>query len=139
MDKIKEKLEKLRVESEANNARAETAEAEVRELKAALAKTETETQGLQNKISLLTSDLERAEKRASEASEQLSCAGCANTQFKDHSHPVPGCARSRHHERKAKILENEKAELEKKHDELHATHTKLKSDFETTMAEMEAL
>ncbi|KAJ1339529.1 hypothetical protein BSLG_005853 [Batrachochytrium salamandrivorans] len=46
------------------------AELEVKELKAELAKKETEVQTFQNKISLLQMDLERAEKRADEISMQ---------------------------------------------------------------------
>ncbi|KAH6585078.1 hypothetical protein BASA60_000673 [Batrachochytrium salamandrivorans] len=57
MDKIKEKLEKLRIDADSNLARAEKAEAEVKELKNELAKRETEVQNLQNKISLLQMDL----------------------------------------------------------------------------------
>ncbi|KAJ1327260.1 hypothetical protein BSLG_010602 [Batrachochytrium salamandrivorans] len=63
MDKIKEKLEKLRIDADSNLARAEKAEAEVKELKNSLL-SETEVQNLQNKISLLQMDLDRAEKRA---------------------------------------------------------------------------
>lgn len=66
MDKIKEKLEKLRIEAETNLARAEKAEAEKASLKEALGKQETIVQTLNNKVSLLSADLERTEKRVDE-------------------------------------------------------------------------
>jgi tropomyosin len=66
MDKIKEKLEKLRIESDQNLARAEKAEAEVKTLHDTLSKNEVTIQSLNNKISNLQVDLERTEKRAEE-------------------------------------------------------------------------
>ncbi len=73
MDKIKEvklvlkqKLEKLRIEAEANLARAEKAEGEVKTLNDTLQKNEVSIQSLNNKISNLSVDLERSEKRAEE-------------------------------------------------------------------------
>jgi tropomyosin len=62
-------LEKLRIDSEASNARAEKAEAEVRELKAELAKKDTDVQNLNNKVTLLQMDLDRTEKRVEEVTE----------------------------------------------------------------------
>ena len=59
-------MEKLRVEGESHLARAEKAEQEVKELKAELAKKETETQSLNNKITLLQQDLDRTERRIDE-------------------------------------------------------------------------
>ncbi|KAJ3122085.1 hypothetical protein HK100_012135 [Physocladia obscura] len=115
MEAIKaQKLEKLKIEAEQNGERANGFEAEVKELKAVIAKQETEIQGLNNKVALLTADLERAEKRADDST-------------------------AAHHERKAKQLETEKAELEKKHDELTVVHTALKSEFEETLKSLEAL
>lgn len=66
MDKIKEKLEKLRVESDENLKRAEKAESEQKSLKEAVSKQESLVQTLNNKVSLLTEELERSEKRADE-------------------------------------------------------------------------
>ncbi|KAI8612521.1 hypothetical protein BC830DRAFT_1055508, partial [Chytriomyces sp. MP71] len=66
LKKNTQKLEKLRIESEANLARADRAEAEVKELKAEVAKKETDIQNLNNKIKLLQMDLERTEKRVEE-------------------------------------------------------------------------
>jgi ribosomal protein S2 len=59
-------LEKLRVESETQTSRAEKAEAEVKELKAILEKKDGDIQNLNNKVTLLTMDLDKAEKRAEE-------------------------------------------------------------------------
>ncbi|KAJ1559414.1 hypothetical protein HK096_000632 [Nowakowskiella sp. JEL0078] len=66
MDKIKERIEKLRIESETNLSRAEKSDNEVKELKAELQKRENEVQSLNNKITLLSLDLERAESRIAE-------------------------------------------------------------------------
>ena len=66
MDKIKEKLEKLRIEADDNLKRAEKAEADQKALKDAVSKQETLVQTLNNKVSLLTEELERTEKRADE-------------------------------------------------------------------------
>jgi tropomyosin len=66
MDKIKEKLEKLRVEADDNLKRAEKAESEQKALKESLSKQETLAQTLNNKVSLLTEELERSEKRVDE-------------------------------------------------------------------------
>lgn len=65
-DKIKEKLERLRVEGETANARAEKAEAEVKTLKEELTHKENAESQLKNKVSLLQMDLERQEKRVEE-------------------------------------------------------------------------
>lgn len=59
-------MEKLRIESDANMARAEKAETEVKALKETISKQESSIQTLNNKVSLLAGDLERAEKRADE-------------------------------------------------------------------------
>jgi tropomyosin len=64
MDKIKEKLEKLRIEADGNMARAENAETEVKDFKAQVAKQETTIQTLNNKITLLQGDVDRATQRA---------------------------------------------------------------------------
>lgn len=66
MDKIKEKLDKLRIESDSNLSRAEKAEADVKQLKESLSRQETLVQTLNNKVSLISDELERAEKRAEE-------------------------------------------------------------------------
>ncbi|KAJ3348900.1 hypothetical protein HDU83_000956 [Entophlyctis luteolus] len=114
MEGIKAKLEKLRIESEQNASRASSYENEVKELKAVIAKQETEILSLNNKVTLLTADLERAEKRAEEST-------------------------AAHHERKAKQLDGEKADLEKKHEELTAKHTALRAEFDETLKSLEAL
>ena len=62
----KQKLEKLRIESETHAGRAEKAETEVKQLKDELAKKDTEVQNLNNKVTLLQMDLDRSEKRVEE-------------------------------------------------------------------------
>ncbi len=56
-------MEKVRIEADNAIARAEKAEAKVKELEAQIATLDTTNQSLSNKISLLTSDIERAETR----------------------------------------------------------------------------
>ncbi|KAI8891873.1 tropomyosin [Globomyces pollinis-pini] len=74
MNAIKEKLEKLRIESDSNLSRAEKAEEEVKSLKEQLSKQETTIQNLNNKVSLLSQDLERAEKRAEDSKQKKEAA-----------------------------------------------------------------
>jgi hypothetical protein len=59
-------LEKVRIEADNALARAEKAEAKVKELESKILTLDSENQSLSNKISLLTSDIERAEKRVEE-------------------------------------------------------------------------
>ncbi|KAJ3059245.1 hypothetical protein HDU99_006433, partial [Rhizoclosmatium hyalinum] len=86
-------------------------------------KQETEIQGLNNKVTLLTSDLERAQKRADDSTSALRTLEVQAEQY----------------ERKARQLESEKAALEAKHDDLNEKHTALKTDFETTMKSLESM
>ena len=66
MDKIKEKMDKLKLEAEAHLARAEKAEGLHKELENHSNKLETENHNLNNKIILLQESLEKAEKRLSD-------------------------------------------------------------------------
>ena len=66
MDKIKEKLERLRIDSETATVRAEAAENRVRELESELTDKETAESQLKNKVALLQMDMERQEKRVGE-------------------------------------------------------------------------
>lgn len=63
MDKIKEKLDKLRIEADGNLARAEKSETDLKDVRVQLASQETHINNLNNKVTLLTQDLERQEKR----------------------------------------------------------------------------
>ncbi|KAI8854600.1 hypothetical protein BC829DRAFT_380332 [Chytridium lagenaria] len=121
MDKIKEKLEKLRIESDANNSRAERAENEVKELKAELAKRDTEVQNMKNKVTLLEMDLERTEKRVEEVIPFFFVCFVGT------------------HERKAKQIDNEKIDLEKKYEELNAKYLAVKSELDATLKSLEDL
>jgi predicted nuclease with TOPRIM domain len=69
-DRIKEKLEKLRLGEETANARAIKAEAEVTSLNEDLMQKENSEASLNNRVSLLQMDLERQEKRVEEMREK---------------------------------------------------------------------
>ncbi|KAJ3109391.1 Guanine nucleotide-binding-like protein 1 [Phlyctochytrium planicorne] len=116
MDKIKEKLEKLRIESDGNLTRAQKAETEVKDLKAELAKRETEAQNNKNRITLLEMDADRNEKKIAELSSTLRTLEITSEQ----------------HERKAKQLDNEKLELEKKYEELNEKYFAVKKELDST-------
>ena len=64
-------MEKVRIEADNAIARAERAEAQVKDLESQILKLDTGNQSLSNKIALLTSDIERAEKRVEEVSRTL--------------------------------------------------------------------
>jgi tropomyosin len=66
MDKIKEKMNSLRIEADTNLSRAEQAEQQIAEIKKELDKKEQLVNQLNNKVVLLQGDLERAENRAQE-------------------------------------------------------------------------
>lgn len=89
-DKIKEKLEKLRVDGESATARAETAEASVKALEADVTEKENTIQQLNNRVSLLQMDLERQEKRVEEVRVRYPPRPCQRTHTHIHMHmPTP--------------------------------------------------
>lgn len=63
MDKFKEKLNALRLETDSANSRAAVSEESLKKVQASLQAKENEILSLQNKIILLSSDLEKAETR----------------------------------------------------------------------------
>lgn len=67
MDLFKKKLEKLRLDADASTTRAEKAEVELKEARDHVSKRDTEILNLTNKVTLLTEDLQRQEKRVEEA------------------------------------------------------------------------
>ncbi|KAJ3189666.1 hypothetical protein HK101_008803, partial [Irineochytrium annulatum] len=158
---ITQKLEKLRIESDSNNQRAEKAEGEVKELKAELARRETEVQNLNNKITLLQMDLERTEKRVDEIKlrkiegdkeDSLMDALQRKVQMLEHSleekekswRESTDKARAlevhaEHHERKAKQVDNEKIDLEKKYEELNAKYLAVKAELDSTLKSLDDL
>ncbi|KAJ3326256.1 hypothetical protein HDV06_000132 [Boothiomyces sp. JEL0866] len=159
MDKIKEKLEKLRIESDTNLARAEKAEAEVKSLKETISKQESSIQTLNNKVSLLAGDLERAEKRADEhkqkkAESENSDAVKENLERKiqllekqlddkerdrkeatEKSRELSIVAEK--HERKAKQLEAEKGDLERQLAESAVKYATVKAELDQTLKDLE--
>ncbi|KAJ3216306.1 hypothetical protein HDU67_009657 [Dinochytrium kinnereticum] len=157
MDKIKE----LRIESDASNSRAEKAEGEVKDLKAQLAKSETEVQNLKNKITLLEMDLERTEKRVEEVklrkvegdkeeSEIDALKRKVNRLESELEEKEKGWreatdkaraleVHAEHHERKAKQVDNEKMDLEKKYEDLLAQYNGVKAELESTLKSLEDL
>ncbi|KAJ3060543.1 hypothetical protein HDU98_003502 [Podochytrium sp. JEL0797] len=159
MDKIKEKLEKLRIESEGNHSRAERAEQEVKDLKAEVARKETDVQNLNNKIKLLQMDLERTEKRVEEVKLKKADGDKEDSQIEvltrkvqmlEHSleerekswREATDKARSlevhsEHHERKAKQIDSEKVDLEKKYEELQGKYNAVKAELESTLKSLE--
>ncbi|KAJ3262017.1 hypothetical protein HK103_003860 [Boothiomyces macroporosus] len=161
MDKIKEKLEKLRIESDANLARAEKAETEVKALKETISKQESSIQTLNNKVSLLAGDLERAEKRADEhkqkkAESENSDAVKENLERKiqllekqlddkerdrkeatEKSRELSIVAEK--HERKAKQLEAEKSDLERQLADSAAKYATVKAELDQTLKDLEGL
>ncbi|KAJ3102926.1 hypothetical protein HDU96_009460 [Phlyctochytrium bullatum] len=161
MDKIKEKLDKLRIESEGNAARADKAEADVRELKAELAKSETETQNLKNKIVLLEEELSRAERRVEEVKLRKVEGDKEETEIEALKRKVNRLegeleekekgwreatdkaraleVHAEHHERKAKQLDGEKLDLEKKYEDLLAQFNSVKGELEATLKSLEDL
>ncbi|KAJ3245382.1 phosphatidyl inositol kinase [Chytriomyces hyalinus] len=155
------KLEKLRVESESNHSRAERAEAEVKELKAEVAKKETDIQNLNNKIKLLQMDLERTEKRVEEVKVKKAEGDKEDSQIEVLTRKVQMLehqleekekswreatdkarsleVHSEHHERKAKQIDTEKVDLEKKYEELTAKYNAVKAELEATLKSLEDL
>ncbi|KAL2916428.1 tropomyosin-2 [Polyrhizophydium stewartii] len=155
------KLEKLRVESDSNLSRAEKAEAEVKELKNELAKRETDVHNHLNKIQLLQMDLERAEKRAddnklekskSDKDETLNEALQRKIQMleqqldaKEHDRKeAVDRARSLElqaetFERKAKQLDAEKLDLERRLEEMTKKYEQVKGELDQTLKDLEGL
>ncbi|KAJ3107517.1 hypothetical protein HDU96_007861 [Phlyctochytrium bullatum] len=155
------KLEKLRIESESNNNRAEKAEGEVKELKAELAKKDTEVQNLKNRITLLEMDLERAEKRVEEVKlkkvegdkeesmidelqrkvsrleQQLEEKEKSWREATDKARSLE--VQAEHHERKAKQIDNEKMDLEKKYEDLNSKYLAVKAELDSTLKSLEDL
>ncbi|KAJ3272981.1 hypothetical protein HDV01_004887 [Terramyces sp. JEL0728] len=159
MDKIKEKLEKLRIESDTNLARAEKAEGEVKSLKETISKQESSVQTLNNKVSLLAGDLERAEKRADEhkqkkAESDNSDAVKENLERKiqllekqlddkerDRKEATEKTRElsivAEKHERKAKQLEAEKSDLERQLADSAAKYATVKAELDQTLKDLE--
>ncbi|KAI9352916.1 tropomyosin like-domain-containing protein [Obelidium mucronatum] len=155
------KLEKLRIESEGNLARADKAEAEVRELKAEVARKETDVQNLNNKIKLLQMDLERTEKRVEEVKVKKAEGDKEDSQIEVLTRKVQLLehqleekekswreatdkarsleVHSEHHERKAKQIDTEKVDLEKKYEDLTARYNAVKAELEATLKSLEDL
>lgn len=156
-----QKLEKLRIESESNNSRAEKAEQEVKELKAELAKKDVEVQNLNNKVILLQEALERSEKRIEEVKLKKAEGDKEDSQMEALHRKVAMLehqleekekgwrestdkaraleVHSEHHERKAKQLDNEKGDMEKKYVELEAKYNAVKAELEQTLKSLEDL
>ena len=66
MEKIKEKIDHLKIESENNLKRAVKAEQEVEQTKAELEKRQTLIKSLENKVSMLSESLKRSELKMEE-------------------------------------------------------------------------
>ncbi|KAJ1553826.1 hypothetical protein HK405_006787 [Cladochytrium tenue] len=123
MDRIKEKLEKLRIESETSLVRAEKAEAWVKELQQELARRDTEAQNTANKITLLSMDLDRNTKRADESTAQVRVLEVAMEQA----------------EKRAQRFEAENLALEKKLEDMTAQYQAVKNDLEQTLKSLDEL
>ncbi|KAJ3179344.1 hypothetical protein HDU87_002953 [Geranomyces variabilis] len=161
MDKIKEKLEKLRIESETHHGRAEKAEAEVKELKAELAKRETDVQSLNNKVTLLQENLDRTEKRVEEVKlkkfqgdeeesqvetlqrkvqmleQQLEDK---DRQWKEATDKSRGLELSSEQaERRAKQLDGEKSDLERRLEDMTQKYNVVKQELDSTLKGLEDL
>ncbi|KAI8919521.1 tropomyosin [Entophlyctis helioformis] len=161
MDKIKEKLEKLRIESDANLARAEKADSEVKTLKDELAKRETDVHNLQNKVALLQMDLDRAEKRAddnkvkkAESDKDDSVKEALERKIQmlekhmddketerrdavDRARALELSAET--HERKAKQLDAEKLDIEHRLEEMTKKYETVKAELDQTLKDLEGL
>ncbi|KAJ1546530.1 hypothetical protein HK096_004966 [Nowakowskiella sp. JEL0078] len=163
MDKIKEiiRIEKLRIESETNLARAEKADDDVKELKAELQKRENEVQSLNNKITLLSLDLERAESRIAEVKIKKNEGDKEESQVEVMTRKVQmlethldekeralreATEKARNYElesekfeRKSKQLDSEKLGLEKNVEDLTAKYNVVKAELESTLKGLEDL
>ncbi|KND01877.1 uncharacterized protein SPPG_03666 [Spizellomyces punctatus DAOM BR117] len=161
MDKIKEKLEKLRIESESHQSRAEKAEEEAKQLKEQLAKRETEVQSLNNKITLLQENLDRTEKRVEEVKlkkvegdkeesqvetlqrkvqlleQQIEDKGRSWREVTDKARGLELTAEQA--DRKAKQLEADKTELEKRLDDMTQKYNVAKQELDSTLKGLEDL
>ncbi|KAJ3344340.1 hypothetical protein HDU93_000130 [Gonapodya sp. JEL0774] len=161
MDKIKEKLEKLRIESEATNARANKAEDMVKMLNDELGKKEVEINGLKNKISLLETEIQRAEKRIDDLksthaeAEKGSAQGeslqrkltLLEAQIEDKERIAKEAVekyraselKAEHAERRAAQLEKERDSIENKLNETNHKYEETKKELEQTLKELEGL
>ncbi|KAJ3339805.1 hypothetical protein HDU93_007804 [Gonapodya sp. JEL0774] len=75
MDKIRKRIDELRIECDAANARAQKAEDQVKNLDADLGKKDVEVNGLKNKIALLETEIQRSERRIEEMKGQVQSTG----------------------------------------------------------------
>ncbi|KAJ3156129.1 hypothetical protein HDU86_004097 [Geranomyces michiganensis] len=123
MDKIKEKLEKLRIEADEAKSRAAKHESDVRELQQALSQREVEVQGLNNRLRLVEEANERNEKRVADLTEKNRSLELTSEQA----------------ERRASQLEAERTALEAQVADITAKHAAVKEELRATLAELEGM
>ncbi|KAF8943560.1 hypothetical protein BGZ47_005300 [Haplosporangium gracile] len=123
MEAFKKKLENLRGEADAAIVRAETAERELSALKAELAAKDQEAISFNNRITLLESQLEKAETGGSDSKSKL----------REHELKVEDLAR------KVKTLEKERDSLETKLEEMTEKHNSVKAELDETLKAMDEM
>lgn len=161
MDKFKEKLNTLRIEAETATARAIDAEQQCKKLQEALQCKENEILSWQNKATLLTQELERAEERIVQVKVQRQENDAAQSQsesftrkiallendlevaqrnYKDCSEKVRNLELiSEQSERRAARLEAEKNELESKLDDINQKYIVVKKELDDTLKSISEL
>ncbi|KAF9285079.1 hypothetical protein BGZ68_004174 [Mortierella alpina] len=121
MDKFKEKIASLRTEADDAIARAEETERELAAAKEELSAKEQDAISFNNRITLLESQLEKAETGGSDAQNKL-----RELELK-----------AEDLERKVKTLETANDSLEIKLEETNADHQKIKDELEETLKAMD--
>ncbi|KAG0295026.1 hypothetical protein BGZ96_012689 [Linnemannia gamsii] len=123
MDKFKEKIASIRAEADIALARAEDAERDLAASKAELSSKEQDAISLNNRITLLETQLEKAENSGGEASVKL----------REHELKVEDL------ERKVKSLEKENESLETKLEEMTEKHNIAKAELDETLKAMDEM
>ncbi|PIL25009.1 hypothetical protein GSI_12897 [Ganoderma sinense ZZ0214-1] len=161
MDRIRERMQALRVEADKAVERAEEAEAKNKKYEHLLLEKEQEITSLQHKISVLDGDLEKAEtkltdlKSAQEDGEQSKTANeglqrkiqlleeeldAADKNLKEAMDKLRQVdVKAEHFERQVTRLEQERDQWEKKYEEANDKYRESKRELDELVASMEGL
>ncbi|CAO3567884.1 unnamed protein product [Mortierella alpina] len=123
MDKFKEKIAAIRTEADEALSRAEAAEQQLQVVKDEISAKDQDAISYNNRITLLESQLEKAESGGSEAGVRL-----RELELK-----------AEDLERRVKTLENENESLETKLEGTTAEHQKIKDELEETLKAMDEM
>ncbi|PVU90026.1 hypothetical protein BB561_005053 [Smittium simulii] len=161
MEKLKDKINSIRLEAEAASTRADAAETALKQLSDQQVEREQEIISLQNKVTMLEEDLERKEERITEAkqlvaeSETSKTAGDALSrrinmleekleeterelqQTKEQLRNID--IKSETLERTVAQMETDKAAQEAKYDEINEKYLKLREEHEETLKALDDL